>query len=101
MCVCVGGGWEKGVRGVSESMGVCSILKFIYKSVIDKMDVNFHNYAKWKINMYNNILFKFPSSKDQCIVFKMLGISEVLKLQLLDNKNIIFGYPAVEWEMQM
>jgi len=28
----------------------------------------------------------------------MLGISDVLKLQLLGNKNIIFGYPAVELE---
>jgi len=52
-------------------------------------------------NIYNNILFYFPSSKDQCIAFKMLGISDVLQLQLLDNKNIIFGYPAVELEMQM
>jgi len=40
--------WEKGVRDVSESMGVGSILKFIYKSVTDKLDVNFH---KWKINI--------------------------------------------------
>lgn len=31
----------------------------------------------------------------------MLGISDVLKLQLLRNKNIIFGYPAVELEMLM
>jgi len=46
-------------------------------------------------------IFYFPSSKDQCIVFKILGISDVLKLQLLGNKNIIFGYPAVELEMQM
>ena len=54
-----------------------------------------------KKNIYNNILFYFPSSKYQCIAFKMLGISDVLQLQLLDNKNIIFGYPAVELEMQM
>jgi len=46
-------------------------------------------------------IFYFPSSKDQCIVFKILGINDVLKLQLLGNKSIIFGYPAVELEMQM
>lgn len=31
----------------------------------------------------------------------MLGISDVLKLQLLGNKNIIFAYPAVKLEVQM
>jgi len=30
----------------------------------------------------------------------MLGISDVLKLQLLGNKNIIFDCPDVELEMQ-
>jgi hypothetical protein len=126
VCVCVserkgeGGVSDWGVSGVSESMSVCSILKFIYKSVADKLDVKFHNHAKWKINFMlyilyytisqfyytiwkinitNNISFHFPSSKDQCVVLKMSVISDVLKLQLLDNKNIIFAYPAIELEM--